>query len=140
MPDVAENTLKRNIGWLPGSAMPGQEGLCVLMGHRDLIARQKAPPKACPCFDVNAWWQSIGHRSRLTPRESSIVVPIRRPTEDDIQGKDNPSLLTPERIKVNKGDTLGKIALQYGLSVAELKRLNNKTSDLIRIGEKLRTR
>lgn len=39
MPDVAENTLKRNIGWLPGSAMPGQEGLCVLMGHRDMDFR-----------------------------------------------------------------------------------------------------
>jgi len=35
MPDVVEKTLKKNIGWLPGSALPGSEGLCVLMGHRD---------------------------------------------------------------------------------------------------------
>lgn len=35
MPDVYEKTLKRNIGWLPSSAYPGEEGLSILMGHRD---------------------------------------------------------------------------------------------------------
>lgn len=35
MPDVEKDTLKYNIGWLPGSALPGENGCCVLMGHRD---------------------------------------------------------------------------------------------------------
>ena len=35
MPDVNEKTLKNNIGWLPSSSLPGEDGLCVLMGHRD---------------------------------------------------------------------------------------------------------
>lgn len=35
MSDVDEKTLRNNIGWLPSSALPGQEGLCILMGHRD---------------------------------------------------------------------------------------------------------
>lgn len=35
MPDVEEETLKHNLGHLPTSSMPGQEGLCVIMGHRD---------------------------------------------------------------------------------------------------------
>ena len=35
MPDAKEETLKRDLGHLPTSAMPGQEGLCVIMGHRD---------------------------------------------------------------------------------------------------------
>lgn len=35
MPDVYENTLKHNIGWLPSSSMPGGDGICVFMGHRD---------------------------------------------------------------------------------------------------------
>ena len=35
MPDVNEDTLKDNIGWLPYSSLPGEEGLCILMGHRD---------------------------------------------------------------------------------------------------------
>lgn len=35
MADVEEETLKHNLGHLPTSAMPGQEGICVIMGHRD---------------------------------------------------------------------------------------------------------
>lgn len=35
MPDVAEETLKDNIGWLPSSSLPCEEGTCILMGHRD---------------------------------------------------------------------------------------------------------
>lgn len=35
MPDVKESTLKKNIGWLPSSSLPNQDGLCILMGHRD---------------------------------------------------------------------------------------------------------
>ena len=35
MPDVNEKTLMNNIGWLPASSLPGEDGLCVLMGHRD---------------------------------------------------------------------------------------------------------
>ena len=35
MTDVDEDTLKKNIGHLPSSALFGEEGLCVLMGHRD---------------------------------------------------------------------------------------------------------
>jgi len=39
---------------------------------------------------------------------------------------------------VQKGDTLWKIGLKYGVSVQELKRVNQKTSDLIYIGETLK--
>ena len=35
MSNVDEDTLKKNIGHLPGSALPGQPGTCILMGHRD---------------------------------------------------------------------------------------------------------
>lgn len=35
MPDVDEDTLRDNIGWLPSSSFPGEEGVCVFMGHRD---------------------------------------------------------------------------------------------------------
>jgi len=34
-PDVSENTLKKHIGHLPASGLPGELGTCVLMGHRD---------------------------------------------------------------------------------------------------------
>ena len=38
---------------------------------------------------------------------------------------------------VQKGDTLGGIALIHGISVSDLKRANNLTSDVIRVGQKL---
>lgn len=40
--------------------------------------------------------------------------------------------------KVQAGDNLGGIARKYGISVAELKRINNLDSDAIVIGQKLR--
>lgn len=39
---------------------------------------------------------------------------------------------------VQKGDTLWKIGLKYGVSVTELKRVNHKTSDLLYVGETLK--
>mgnify|MGYP001239363503 FL=1 len=39
--------------------------------------------------------------------------------------------------KVKKGDTLGKIALLLNTSIKELKRVNNLSSDLIQVGQKL---
>jgi len=35
MLDVDEDTLRTDLGHLPSSAMPGEDGLCVIMGHRD---------------------------------------------------------------------------------------------------------
>lgn len=38
---------------------------------------------------------------------------------------------------VQRGDTLWKIGIKYGVSVNELKRVNQKTSDIIYVGETL---
>ena len=32
---VDSATLKNNVGWMPTSARPGEDGLCVIMGHRN---------------------------------------------------------------------------------------------------------
>lgn len=36
---------------------------CKVMGHRDLIKLTSAPPKACPCFDVKTWLESLASRT-----------------------------------------------------------------------------
>ena len=41
---------------------------------------------------------------------------------------------------VKSGDTLGHIALQHKVKIAELKALNGLSTDLIRIGQKLKLR
>lgn len=33
--NIAESTLKKNIGWMDSSARPGDQGVCVFMGHRN---------------------------------------------------------------------------------------------------------
>ena len=50
---------------------------------------------------------------------------------------DNKSASTMDTYTVKAGDTLYSIASKYGLSVEELKRLNNLTSDILSIGEVL---
>lgn len=35
MSNVGEQTLKNYVGWLPSSSMPYEDGIFVLMGHRD---------------------------------------------------------------------------------------------------------
>ena len=50
---------------------------------------------------------------------------------------DNKSASTTDTYTVKAGDTLYSIASKYGLSVEELKRLNNLTSDILSIGEVL---
>lgn len=33
--NVDESTLKKSPGWMPGSALPGEGGMCVILGHRN---------------------------------------------------------------------------------------------------------
>lgn len=33
--NVDESTLEKSPGWMPGSALPGESGMCVILGHRN---------------------------------------------------------------------------------------------------------
>jgi peptidoglycan DL-endopeptidase LytE len=51
---------------------------------------------------------------------------------DRLKQKENPSFHI-----VKKGDTLSSLARKYSLSVGELKKINNLTSDMVKTGQKL---
>ncbi|MDQ8196287.1 LysM peptidoglycan-binding domain-containing protein [Coraliomargarita sp. SDUM461004] len=60
-----------------------------------------------------------------------LAVPSQGSTSTTPQG-------TSSTYTVKAGDTLGNIALIHGISVNDLKRANNLTGDMIRIGQKLK--
>jgi len=60
--------------------------------------------------------------------KQQLIIPVKKASTR--KSKDN-------RYLVKKGDTLDSIAKSYKVSVAELKRRNNKRGSLIKIGEKL---
>lgn len=112
-----------------------------ILGHRDLIKLTGAPPKACPCFDFNDWWQLRGHVRRDAMVSKTKVSLMRG---EDTRAEGNPTLVVPEWYAVNKGDTLSRIALNYGRSLDELKELNprlaSRNYDMLKIGEKIKLR
>lgn len=73
-----------------------------------------------------------------------IPPPVPLPSDAVINNPDlsGPNLPAPDQAnkfhKVNRGDTLYSIARKYGITVEDIKRLNNLTSDLIRSGWMLR--
>ena len=67
---VDEKTLKGNIGWMESSAQFGEEGLCVLMGHRNTqfrILRKIAKG------DVIVLTDSNGNKFNYTVQSAKIV-------------------------------------------------------------------
>lgn len=94
-----------------------------LLGHRDLIKLTNAPPKACPCFDVQPWYENVGgyfNSCRLPPGGMPSIVPEK--------GEANPfyssPMAMPQYHVVAKGDTLSRISTLYGVTLAEIMRLN----------------
>ncbi|MFQ3240594.1 MAG: LysM repeat protein [Lentimonas sp.] len=75
----------------------------------------------------------IGQQLQI-PVEGSTAT-VRAVTADTYQPS-NYNMAT-ETYTVKGGDNLSKIALKYNTSVSAIKASNNKTSDMIRVGEKL---
>ena len=70
----------------------------------------------------------IGQKINIpTPAPASIPEPTEAPVADDAS-----------TYIVKSGDTLGHIALRHKVKIAELKALNGLSTDLIRIGQKIK--
>ena len=74
-------------------------------------------------------------------KPSVTTKPVTSPpsSDSDQDKKNQPSkpISSDKSYTVKKGDTLSHISKSYGISVAELKQLNNLKSDMIYIGQKL---
>ena len=109
----------------------------VLMGHRDLIRLTSAPPKACPCFDVQPWWTELGNAPMFTARARS-VAPFKPEHGDDATATKNNTLLLPSTYKVADGDSLWRISELFGITPQRIRTLNGKKDDVIKVGELLK--
>jgi peptidoglycan endopeptidase LytE len=65
-----------------------------------------------------------------TPKKPDVVSPNSSSGKPSLSANANTS-----KYVIKSGDTLGKISSQYGVSVAELKSINNLMSDLIYAGQ-----
>ncbi|WP_380993674.1 N-acetylmuramoyl-L-alanine amidase [Sedimentitalea sp. HM32M-2] len=103
---------------------PRGSSAVTVMGHRDLIRQTDArPKKACPCFDVIPWWQSVLSGPDVEPEA---------PDEDTALPPgslvDQPAFWT-----VASGDTLSRISSVSGVTLAEIRALNPEIVDINRI-------
>ena len=76
---------------------------------------------------------NIGQQIQIPVEASSVEV---KAETADVYQPSGYSVASEEYV-VQPGDNLSKIAAQFGTSVRALKSANNKTSELIRVGEKL---
>lgn len=106
-----------------------------VIGHRDLIKRTNAAPKACPCFSVRQFldgWQTATEtfdEARLSYDWDKKLRPGPQRGE---------KLVLRNQHIVKSGETLWSISSLTGVPLKDIRRLNNLTSDLIRPGQKLR--
>ncbi len=118
---VQLETLREGIGRF--LALHPNPGSVKIMGHRDLIRQNNAPPKACPCFDVIPWW------ANSAPEEGE---------EDAARAKTALSL--EESWTVAPGETLSRIAHAAGVPMARILQMNPDITDpnAISVGQVIR--
>ncbi len=104
-----------------------------VMGHRDLIKRTNAAPKACPCFSVAEFMSQKPLSQTDQTRLSYNWNKTQRPAPQ--RGE---KLVIKHTYIVKKDDNLWSISRTYGVPVKDIKALNGLADDHIKVGQKLK--
>ncbi|MBS4200669.1 LysM peptidoglycan-binding domain-containing protein [Bacillus sp. FJAT-49732] len=89
-------------------------------------------------YEWNNLKSDLIHPGQVLKVSNAKTVVSKEPAPKTETVKNNNSASKTGTYTVVSGDTLSKIALQYGMTVKELKSLNSLSSDLIRIGQVLK--
>ncbi len=126
--------LKRN--GLARGEVPGPNQKIFLKGKNTQKLRTVDPfesPKAIPEKEI----REVVSNTPSTKAPSEVMKPSRIPkTETASVTITTPPQHLPSHT-VSKGDTLYSLSRQYGITVAEIKKMNNLSVDTISIGQKL---
>lgn len=82
--------------------------------------------------------QQLKVSSGANGKESEQAAPEKNEPAKPDTPVQTPAKTVPSEYTIKSGDTLSKIALQYDMTVKQLKDLNNLSSDLIFVGQKLK--
>lgn len=98
-----------------------------IIGHRDLIKKTKAPPKACPSFSVREW---------LVP---SFLDGDYSGRKDYAVRKGESVTAIPQSYQIEEGDTLWDISNRFGVPLRTIRKLNDMAPNetTIKTGEEL---
>ncbi len=108
-----------------------------------LKGKNKSTPKTINPYEVPT---TLPARENTNPAAPSDVVYVTHTPKTEPNQNGGPNVATVEVVRmpagdaahiVTKGETLYRIAREYGLTVDELKKRNNLSADTIRIGQKL---
>lgn len=124
MTDSQMATLEKGIRRFISIHPKGRSGVTI-MGHRDLIKKTNAPgKKACPCFDVVPWWDSVSGGFAGAD------------VDEDAHGYSS-AVDRPRFWTVASGDTLSGVIKTTGVSLSEILAFNPEIEDpnLIAVGQ-----
>lgn len=117
------------------SIVPGDERACEILVPADLKDRFEARESEIPAYKPEP------KKTVTEPDTTAKAEPVKTPEESAPVTESKPSTTTPaqqsQTYTVKSGDTLGKIADKYNVTVGQLKSWNGLKSDSIKVGQKL---